>query len=299
MSDLPIVSDNAGAPILINDPVTPANIAHVTAASEVLVTGTKTNNNAAPTATLLSSVNYLANAAAPSWTEGNLVLGSVDLSGNTRVIGTKTNNNAAPGTQVGVLPALANAAAPTWVEGNQVLESVDLFGNQRVLFGTKQTYSFGSVASALATAATDVFTLSGSATKIVKVLRIEIAGTKTTAGQELVALVKRSSANTGGTSTTIVPAGHDSPNAASTAVARFYTVNPTVLGTAVGFYRCSRPFWPALLTATQPTILVWEFTQPSEQPLVLRGVNEFLAVNMQSGTVVGDTLFVSMTYTEE
>lgn len=50
-----------------------------------LVAGNKTNNNAAPAATQLGVMPALANAAAPSWTEGDQVLDSSDLSGNKRV----------------------------------------------------------------------------------------------------------------------------------------------------------------------------------------------------------------------
>jgi hypothetical protein len=50
-----------------------------------LVAGNKTNNNAAPAATQLGVISALANAAVPTWTEGDQVLESVDLSGNQRV----------------------------------------------------------------------------------------------------------------------------------------------------------------------------------------------------------------------
>lgn len=51
------------------------------------ITGTLTNNNAAPAATNIGSLVALANAAAPSWTEGNQVLLSTDLAGALRVTG--------------------------------------------------------------------------------------------------------------------------------------------------------------------------------------------------------------------
>ena len=50
------------------------------------VTGTLTNNNAAPSTNNFGVLNVLANAAAPSWNEGDLVTASSDLAGNTRVI---------------------------------------------------------------------------------------------------------------------------------------------------------------------------------------------------------------------
>jgi hypothetical protein len=69
-------------------------IGHVIAdsGSTTVVTGTstvaggKTNNNAAPGATNVGVITGLANAAQPSWSEGNQVLQSMDLAGNQRVV---------------------------------------------------------------------------------------------------------------------------------------------------------------------------------------------------------------------
>ena len=49
------------------------------------VDGALTNNNAAPAGTELGVLSAVANAAAPTWVEGNQVLLSVDLAGNQRV----------------------------------------------------------------------------------------------------------------------------------------------------------------------------------------------------------------------
>ena len=138
----------------------------VTTSGTVTAIGTLTNNNAAPSTNNIGALVALANAAAPTNTEGDQTLLSVDLAGNIRAtlhaettkvigtvnqgtspwvisgavttsgtvtaIGTLTNNNAAPSTtNVGVLPAIANAAAPTYTEGDQVLASVDLAGSLR------------------------------------------------------------------------------------------------------------------------------------------------------------------------
>ena len=62
-----------------------ADLAAVVALSPNAPIGTKTNNAAAPGATNVGVLPMLANAAAPAWTEGNLALGSVDLSGAQRV----------------------------------------------------------------------------------------------------------------------------------------------------------------------------------------------------------------------
>lgn len=55
-----------------------------TSATPAVVTGNKTNNNAAPGATNVGVLPGIASAAAPTWTEGNQVLESMDLSGNQR-----------------------------------------------------------------------------------------------------------------------------------------------------------------------------------------------------------------------
>jgi len=59
--------------------------------STLTVSGNKTNNAAAPGATNIGALVALANAAAPSWTEGNEVLLSTDLSGNLRVTASGTS----------------------------------------------------------------------------------------------------------------------------------------------------------------------------------------------------------------
>jgi hypothetical protein len=105
---------------------------NVSVSGTATVQGTLTNNNAAPSTHNFGVLPALANAASPSWTEGDQVLESVDLSGRQRVRGTLTTNNAAPtADNLGVLPAVANAAAPTYTEGDQVLLSVDLTGKLR------------------------------------------------------------------------------------------------------------------------------------------------------------------------
>lgn len=162
------------------------------------VDGALTNNNAAPAATELGVMPALANAAAPSWSEGNQVLLSVDLAGNQRVkiaagsavighvitdsgsttavtgtvtvAGGKTNNNAAPGaTNVGSLGFLANAAAPSWTEGNLVAGSVDLAGNQRVIL-TAGSAVIGHVITDSGSVTTA--TLSAETSKVIGTVRI-------------------------------------------------------------------------------------------------------------------------------
>lgn len=110
---------------------TPSNV------NPFVVTGSQINNNTPPGIINLGVLPAIANAVSPSWTEGNQVLESVDLTGRQRVRGTLTHNNAAPDADlIGVMNGLANAVAPTYTEGDLVLQSVDLSGNTRII-GTK------------------------------------------------------------------------------------------------------------------------------------------------------------------
>lgn len=61
------------------------------------VVGSKTTNNAAPGATNVGVLPALANAAAPSLTEGNQVALSTDLSGNLRITGSVSATSTAAG----------------------------------------------------------------------------------------------------------------------------------------------------------------------------------------------------------
>lgn len=87
------------------------NSAHPLVAS---TSGGLTNNSAAPIANNVGALTSVANAAAPTWVEGNQVLESVDLSGRQRITGTTANDTTAIGNGVETHPAVARAT-PTAV----------------------------------------------------------------------------------------------------------------------------------------------------------------------------------------
>jgi len=90
-----ITLDTITNPVTVTGSVT-ATITNFGSSIEVLqdtaadlnatVVGTKTNNNAAPSTTNVGALTAVANAAQPSWTEGNLVSASVNLKGSLRAI---------------------------------------------------------------------------------------------------------------------------------------------------------------------------------------------------------------------
>jgi hypothetical protein len=120
----------------------------------------------------------------------------------------------------------------------------------------------------------------------------------TTAVTVPVGIVKRSTANSGGTAITPTVVPYDSSNSAGTAVVRVYTANPTV-GTAVG-YLADPYFTVGDLTTGGvqrfPSVLIY-----GEQgsPIVLRGVAQGLAVNLNAASLSGVVASCTFEWTEE
>lgn len=172
--------------------------------------------------------------------------------------------------------------------------------------GQKATYSAAKVGLVPGSAATDFATLTGSASKVVKLVKVELTATTTSATPAAldILLLKRSTANTGGTSTgspTAVP--HDSSNPAASATVLTYTAPPTT-GNLVGTALKNDKYMMMLATATatdfpamQKLTWVWEGGQ---QAPTLRGVAEVLALNLAGATPTATASFdVTLTWTEE
>jgi hypothetical protein len=101
-----------------------------TVSGTVTVVGNLTNNNAAPAANNVGVLSALANAANPTWTEGDQVLLSEDLSGHLRTRDS-SDGPVTPGT-VAATSILAggqyNSTPPTLTNGQQVALQVDSSG---------------------------------------------------------------------------------------------------------------------------------------------------------------------------
>ena len=147
-----------------------------------------------------------------------------------------------------------------------------------------------------AAATTDVSELLGSASKTLYIKRVlvNLAIAANGTFPPKVYLIKRSSANSGGTSasTTVVPL--DSNNS-TYGTCKSFTANPTT-GTPVGTI-ASCILGTAYLSVngtTQSTVL-YE-SSPDKPPLVLRGTSEGLCVNFNGVKPDGGTPTVSVTY---
>lgn len=234
----------------------------------------------------------------------NLRAIATDTSGNQKIVGSVASATSDSGNPVKT-GAIFNSTLPTITNGQRVDSQADANGRHIVLSvpsdGYKATYNATATFVAASTA-TDFFTLTGSATKTIRIIRIGMSATQTTSAEVNLILLKRSTANSGGTSTspTIVP--NDSGDAAGTAVARAYTANPTSLGSLVGNLRNFKLTVPVIAVggnATAPIEQIEYFGDKFGKGLVLRGTGEVFALNLNSATVTGNNFSVWIEWTEE
>jgi hypothetical protein len=166
--------------------------------------------------------------------------------------------------------------------------------------GRLYTYSATITGLAPAASATDLVTLSGSATKVVRVLRHDCVGTSTAAGSVVLNSIMRSTADTAGTSTSPAAVPYDSNNVAATGVVKAYTANPT-LGTAIGTPLRTISFNTAPASAAGSTAASVRYDDiVTAQVPTLRGVAQSLALNAAGVTLPsGAALTCSFVWTEQ
>lgn len=162
------------------------------------------------------------------------------------------------------------------------------------------TYRAASASFLPAASATDVFTITGSATKLVRVLRLSVSVSASSLAALSVLIIKRSTANTSGTSAGVTAVPVDSLNIAATATVLQYTANPT-LGNTVGNVDSGRFMAGAASASSTCSTMpyIFDFTPRGGQALALRGIAEVLAVNFSSTSLSTGSLNCSVEWTEE
>jgi hypothetical protein len=150
-----------------------------------------------------------------------------------------------------------------------------------------------------AAAPTDLFQIRGSATKTIRVKALWVEGIATAASDITLRLIRRSAANTGGTSTAPVGVARDTTNDTATAFLLLYSVNPTALGAAVGVAGGGRV---NLAVANSNVIdrvaLVDNYLDT--QAHVLRGPTQWLSLNLNGDPwPAGGVLNLHIIWSEE
>lgn len=146
-----------------------------------------------------------------------------------------------------------------------------------------------------AASATDVCVLKASTSKTMRIRRVFLGGITGTATTDPVNLIKRSSANSSGTSSTQQIIALDTTFAATTAVFTTYTANPS-LGTPIGEIADPYVFW-GNLTTTAPAITTLEFGARAS-PVYLRS-GQYLAINLNGLTYSSGQMTCGFEWTED
>lgn len=184
---------------------------------------------------------------------------------------------------IGLLPGVAAAQAPA-----ALVTQTPFRGTTYVAVATFTP----------ATTPTDFLTITGSATRTVAVKRFTCYGSSTAAGSEIVNVIKRSTVDTGGTSTNPTAQALDSNNGAATAVVTAYTANPSALGTAVGPVAAGI-IGTGPLTAAPVTPMSLTFGDMWTNDLLLRGTAQQAAINGASVSfTAGASITCAVVWTE-
>ncbi len=166
-----------------------------------------------------------------------------------------------------------------------------------VPIGHMPTYAVGFDLAGYVTP-TDLFAIWGSSSKVIRITHINLSGHTTNGSQVDFQLIKRSTANTGGTPSAQAGCAYDRLSPAPTATVNVYGSAPT-LGTAAGVIRDSQ------LTLPQPgansaSLLEWTFGTRNTEPLFLRGTGDGLALNFLGAALPGGfSVSVTVEWTEE
>ena len=153
--------------------------------------------------------------------------------------------------------------------------------------------AYGAGYTAYATP-TDMIRINGSASKTVAVLNAGLAIQQTTGALQVVDFIKRSAANTGGTSSQATLNPLDSGSAAATATVDVYTAAPAALGAGTTLHTVYNTAAALTAAPTQFALSNGASAFPAgvsavtlQKPIILRGAAEGLAINWKSAALPG------------
>jgi hypothetical protein len=154
--------------------------------------------------------------------------------------------------------------------------------------------SFAASKSFTASSTTDNAVLPGNATNTAYVTRIIVSCTQTTAGNVTLSLVKRSAADTSGTSASMTAVPDDANFSAAVSAPLSYTGTGPSVGTPVGSVDTYQLGCMAAATASPNDIYILDRRL---KPIILRGTAQELAINF-GGAISGGTITVTFEWQE-
>lgn len=167
----------------------------------------------------------------------------------------------------------------------------------RVLDSGLPTYIAAQVAAAPGAGANDIIQIAGANLKIIKIRTILIGGTAAAARQQTVGVVRRSSADTGGTPVNLVPRAADSTDAAASAVATFFSAAPTI-GTGVGILDANS--FALVVSGGLQDRAIFNYEQLTAKAPTLNNSSDFICINLTGvATIATDKIDFSIWWTEQ
>ena len=190
-------------------------------------------------------------------------------------------------------------------QNQEMLQGVSGSGNNIPLVSmdsTRVTYRVAAQFTPTATAGVTLFSITGSATKTVRIMRIMVGGVSTALSDRAILALQRTSAlGAGGTTVSptvaLLDRGASASYAAATAVVSHYTTTLKAAGTGVGGYLAvQRVFTDTVTTPTvasrEDLVLFPERGVAIGSAIVLRGASDYLecqninASDLAAGTVL-------------
>lgn len=230
-----------------------------------------------------------------------LLLLAMPLCAQTPTVGVLSDNNAAPSTNntsdvICVARADLRGGTAT-TAGRLVFLDCGTDGNLHVsTLPDLSLKRYRASSKFAASSTTDNWRINGNASNTVIVTKLTVTCTETTAGQVSVQLIKRSTAGSGGTASSVTAVPLDSNKAAASSVVNSYTGTGPTVGTAVGDIDDAQFGCMAAATASPNDIYIPAIS-PGAPLAVLRGTAEGLALNF-GGAITGGNLTVSVEWSE-
>jgi hypothetical protein len=260
------------------------------------VTGTGASGAGIPRVTVSNDSNVLATQSG-TWT---VQPGNTQNTTPWLVQGNLASNGAAAGSnRVGTLDGIAqtsynNGAAST--QGRDVAPNVGTDGLLWVAsLPAIRPASYVASKKFAASSTTDNAVMPGNASNTVLLTAIRLTCTQTTAGNINVEIIKRSAADTSGTSAAMIAVPDDSNYSAATSAPLSYTGTGPSAGAAVGDIDNAQIGCMAPATATPNDIYLLNRRQ---KPIVLRGTSQQVAVNIGNAALSGGNLTVTFEWIE-
>ena len=172
------------------------------------------------------------------------------------------------------------------------------FPSTQITVNKETAYCASTPVFTTAASATDIFNFTGSGTKTIYIRKIVWKQANVASnGYHTVYLLKRSTANTGGTSSALTAVPLDSNFPSATASGVYYTANASSLGTSVG--TIAHKFMKLYYDLSFFDVTLFDATKGGS-PIVLRGTGESISVNYNGVTdAIGTSAAVDIEWSEK